>query len=425
MIVFDRKNIAHLIFLELISITPLIIILGNIVPPFPIKIHFIGMGLIFLNALWILMTNAHKKWVLYVAGFFVLIQIAFNFLDIKNVIDFFFGPFVLIVMLDLLVNNKVPRVLLDKYQKRFYRLLFIPITIAVLQFFGIFPITFWNADYVNYSYQNGLAIPRPNGFLYHGAELSIIICFVALFQYFKSETKSFWMLLLLIAITLTTYFKAILGCVSLLFLFYLTFVNRGVLSSFRVVSKKRIFGYGVVLLLVFGVFVFQFLSTVHHYTGYYFPSQLLTGRGAIWNIYLDAIKEYSFWNYLFGSGMGSGPRLFYEYASPKTWYWLTVRSKLAIDALDPHNAILSVFVNSGVAGLAFFFFLFNMIFNQIKKWRPSEKWNKKVFIAIFVIPLLTIGVTIPIYEMAIFWVCLGFLFYKWCFYTDNENKVNA
>ena len=116
MIVFNRNNIAQLVFLELLSVTPLIIVLGNIIPPFPIKIHFIGMGLIFLSALWILITNPHKKWVLYLAACFVIVQIAFDFWDIKNIVDFFFGPFILIVMLDLLVNNKLPKILLKKYQ---------------------------------------------------------------------------------------------------------------------------------------------------------------------------------------------------------------------------------------------------------------------------------------------------------------------
>ena len=100
MIVFDRKSVAQLIFLELLSVSPLIIILGNIVPPFPIKIHHIGMGLIFLSALWVLLMDAHKKWIIYLVGFYLLTQLAFHFFDIKSIIDFFFGPFELIVMLD-------------------------------------------------------------------------------------------------------------------------------------------------------------------------------------------------------------------------------------------------------------------------------------------------------------------------------------
>ena len=315
--------------------------------------------------------------------------------------------------------------MLQRYKRRFYRLIFISVSIAVLQFFEVLPFTFWNATYINYHYRDGVGIPRPNGFLYHGSELSVIICFLTLFQYFRKETESFWMMVMLIAIALTTYYKAMLGCVTLLFLFYLTFVNRGMLSRFRVLSKKRIFAYGSVVLIVFGVFVFQLLKTVYYYTGYYFPSQLLTGRGAIWNIYLDAIKDYSFWNYLFGSGMGSGPHLFYEYANAETWYWLRGRPKLPIDAYQPHNTVLSVFVNSGIIGIAFIFFLFRMIFNQVKSWKPSVKWNKTVFIAVFILPLLTIGITISIYQKAIFWPCLGFLFYKWSFYTDHENRINV
>jgi O-antigen ligase len=98
---------------------------------------------------------------------------------------------------------------------------------------------------------------------------------------------------------------------------------------------------------------------------------------------------------------------------------------LAVDAnadtnYDTHNAILSVFINSGLIGIAFFIYLFKILFNQVKKWQPSAKWNKTVFFGIFIIPLITIGITIPIYENAIFWVSLGFLMYRWKFYTDEE-----
>ncbi|MBL4710016.1 MAG: O-antigen ligase family protein [Flavobacteriales bacterium] len=424
--VFDRNNIAQLIFLELLSLTPLFILIGNIVPPIPfipLKIHFIAFGIIFLCSLWILVTQASKKWVLYVAFGYLLIQFTFDYWDLKSWIDFFFGPFVLVILVDLLVNKRIPTKLLKKYEQRFYHLLWIPISIAVLQFFEILPVTFWNASYVNYVLVDGVDIPRPNGFLYHGSELSIILCFTALFQYFKKERESFWMLVFLIFICLATYFKAILGCITLLFLYYLIFVNRGVLSRFQVISKARIFWYGGVLIVIGICFAVQYSSMVYFYTGNYFPPQMLTGRGSIWNIYLSGIKEFSWWNHLVGNGMGSAFEIFKEQATSENFYPLVKKSELGV-VYDTHNAILSIFVNSGLIGLLFISFIFKMIYTQIKTWKPTALWNKKVFIAVFIIPLMTIGVTINFYEMAIIWPCIGFVFYRWFFSTQENDAVD-
>ena len=126
MLAFTKKHIVHILFLELLSYTPIIIILGNIVPPMPIKIHFIGLGIIFLCALYLLMESKYKITVLILSSMLVVSQFVLNYWDIKNIIDFLFGPLVLVMMLDLLINNRVPKDLLLKYQKRFYYLLFYP-----------------------------------------------------------------------------------------------------------------------------------------------------------------------------------------------------------------------------------------------------------------------------------------------------------
>ncbi len=420
--VLTRHNVIHLFFLELISISPLIIILGNIVPPFPIKIHHIGLGLIFLVTLYALVVDGYKKWILYVGLGYTLIQFTHENWYLKGLIDYFFGPFVLLVMVDLLVNNKIPRKTLEKYQRRFYFFMWIPIGIAVFQYFNILPIKFWNAQYVNYAYFGALAIPRPNGFLYHGSELSILVCFLALFQFFKKERTAFWMLLLTIAIAFMTYFKAVMGCVILIFLFYVGFINRESFAQIKLVSRKRIILYVSLTLIAIGIVAARFFLLVHSYTGYYFPPAMLTGRGAIWNIYLERIREFSVWNYLFGNGMGSSFDIFADYATPKTWYLLAADPKADTD-YDTHNAVLSVFINSGIIGMLFIVYLFKIVFNQIKKWTTMIRWNKTVFFGIFVLPLITIGVTIPIYENAIFWICLGFLCYRWKFYAEDERSA--
>ncbi len=422
--VLTKNNTIHLLFLELVSITPILIILGNVVPPMPIKIHHMGLGIIFLIMVWALISDPYKKWMLYVAGAFTIIQITHEQWYLKGLIDYFFGPFALLLLLDILVNQKLPKATLRKYERRFYYLLWVPIGIAVLQYFNIMPIKFWNATYVNFAYFGSLAIPRPNGLLYHGSELSVIICFVALYQFFKKENNAIWMLLLIIAAAFMTYFKALMGCIVLLFLYYIIFVNRGVLSQFKLISKKRlIFIIACALLVIIGVAI-QFFSVVYYYSGYIFPRDMLTGRGAIWNIYFERIKEFSFWNYLFGNGMGSSFDIFADYATADTWYLLAADPNADTD-YDTHNAVLSIFINSGIVGLGFIFFLFRMVWNQIKKWAPGTSWNKTVFFGIFIVPLFTIGITIPIYENAIFWISLGFLIHRWKFYTDDEKTVET
>lgn len=419
-----KNNVIHLLFLELASITPILIILGNVVPPAPIKIHHAGLGVIFLIMVWALMQDPFKKWILYVAGAFTLIQFTHDQWYLKGLIDYFFGPFALLLLVDILVNKRLPKATLLNYVRRFYYLLWVPVVIAILQFFDVLPITFWNATYINYAFFGDAAVPRPNGFLYHGSELSIIICFIALFQFFKKEGNAFWMLILVIGIAFTTYFKALIGCTAVLFLYYLAFINRGSLATFRVLSKQRILWYSLFTVTFVGIVALRFFGQVHAFTGYYFPPDMLTGRGAIWNIYLERIKDFTAWNYLFGNGMGSSFDIFADYATPETWYLLSAEEESNTD-YDTHNAVLSVFINSGIVGMAFIFYLFRIVWNQIKKWAPAPSWNKSMFFGIFILPLLTIGVTIPIYENAIFWIALGFLICRWKFFTDDEHAVET
>lgn len=410
-----------LLFLELASITPLLIILGNIIPPFPLKLHHVGLGVLFLVALWSLLNDGYKRWLLYTGLGFTLVQLYQEGWYLKGLVDYFFGPFVLVVILDIIVNKRLPLRSLVKYENRFYALLWVPAIIAVLQFFGWMPITFWNATYVNYAYFGDLAIPRPNGLLYHGSELSVVVTFLVLFQFFKKENKALWGFIILLMVAAMTYFKALFGCVVLLIFYYLFFVNRGVLARIRLIPARQMFAYGMAMgLVIFGFAVFYF-KQVYAQTGYIFPRDMLTGRGAIWNIYLERIKEFSWYQYLFGNGMGTSFDIFADYATPKTWWKLAEDPNTDLN-YDAHNAVLSVFINSGFVGIAFFIFLFRMIWNQIKTWLPDAIWNKRVFWGVMLIPLMTIGVTIPIYENAIFWLSLGFILIRWKRYTALKHE---
>ena len=125
---------------------------------------------------------------------------------------------------------------------------------------------------------------------------------------------------------------------------------------------------------------------------------------------------------LFGTGMGSGQELFKLYASPDNYYLLRVDPVLH-EAYDAHNALLSLFVNTGLAGIGFFIWGFQLIYKKVRSWK-SNLDNGKLFFALAIVPVFTIGITIPIYDMAIYWPCIGFLIYRWYFYSD-ENAAHA
>lgn len=418
MIDYNFRQTLHLLCLELLSITPIIIILGNVIPPFPLKIHHIAFGFIFVFSILSFSLDVYKKWILYIALIFLIFQLTLNQWHLKGYIDFFFGPFVLILMLDILVNNRLPKKTLKKYLNRFYILLWIPGIIATGQYFSIIPIKFLNATYVNFAYINNVPIPRPNGFLYHGSELSILICFLALFQLFKKPKKAFWFMLIIIAVGFMTYFKALLITLILVFMFYLAFVNKGTLRYFKLMSRQRFIFLSSLSIIIGVIILVRFFNLTYQETGYVFHENILTGRGAIWNIFTDRIRTFTAWNYMVGNGMGSSFDVFADYATPERW-WLLEKHPNDTD-YDTHNAYLSVFINAGLFGALFIFYLFRILYNQVKQFSTQITWNKTVYFGVIFIPLLTIGITIPVFENAIFWICLGFLIFKWKLAVDDE-----
>ncbi|MFK8046230.1 MAG: hypothetical protein AB8B72_12105 [Crocinitomicaceae bacterium] len=421
MVKSSKTNIIPTIFLELLSFTPIIIILGNIVPPVPIKVHFLAFGIVFLCALYLLLESRYKLVTLILASILIVSQFLLNYWDIKNIIDFLFGPLVLLILIDLLVNKKVSVEILLKYQRRFYYLLWIPIIIGVLQYLNVLSPTIWNADYINYAYVNDIAIPRPNGFLYHGSELSIIICFVALFQFFNNSRTGFLLFLVIVIVSYTTYFKAILGCIMALFFVFVLIQIKPLVKLFRKISDKLIGIAALGFTAIIGFILLYFLNRTYQQTGYFFDPQLMTGRGSIWNIFTDAISNFSIFNYLFGSGIGSGPHIFETYASAENYYILSIGQPLDA-AYDAHNATLSLFINSGLFGLLSLVFLFRHIFIQVKVWQGGARRNKYFLLSFFGIIMLSIGITIPLFDMAIIWPCIGFLLIKWKSVSSYEIK---
>lgn len=408
-----------ILFLELLSLSPIFMILGNVVPPFPLKVHFITFGLTFLLICLFLSQYRSKKWLIYVAIFYFLLQFFLSGFHLKDFIDFFFGPFVFVSMLDIYINGRVSKDTLFKYQKRFFLLMWVPMIISLLQYFDISPLTFWNATYINYSKVDGIETPRPNGFLYHGSELSIIIFFVAVKQLFLPKKQFIIIILLIGVIAYGTYYKALTATIVLLTIYYFTVVSpvRFFKWTKQLINRDKYLYIAIFILSIIGLAIILYKSQVQGVKELFNP-QLLTGRGSMWNIFLQAVKDFTLWEYLFGAGIGSEYFLFEKYATPQLFYPLKVDPNSDI-TYDSHNALFSIFLNVGIIGFAFLYLLFRICHKQLNKLKNITK-NKAIYFAIFALPLFTIGITIPYFKNAIFWITLSFIVHYWFILNKKE-----
>lgn len=419
-----HHKILITLFLELLSLSPIFMILGNVVPPFPLKVHFITFGITFLLICLFLAQYQSKKWVLYFTLFYLVLQFFLNGFHFKDFIDFFFGPFVFLSLIDLLFNNRVEKATLWKYQKRFFKLLWIPMLISFLQFLELLPLTFWNATYINYSEVNGVLTPRANGFLYHGSELSVIIFFIATKQFIRKSKYFFAISIFILIIAYGTYYKALTATILLLIIYYYTVVNP--LKMFKwteqLFNKDRILYITIFIISIIGLCFILYKSQKQEVKELFNP-QLLTGRGAIWNVYLQAVSNFSFCEYLFGAGIGSEYLLFEKYATPQLFYPLKVDPNSEI-TYDSHNALFSIFINAGILGILFYFLLFKIIYTKI----VQNLYFKKLFFPLFIIYILPIGITITLYKKAVLWIAFGFLLHYFWIKTNSaktdENQNN-
>jgi hypothetical protein len=406
------------LFLELLSLSPILMILGNVVPPFPLKVHFITFGITFLLICLFLSQYRSKKWLIYVAIIYFLLQFFLSGFHLKDFIDFFFGPFVFISMFDIYINGRVSKDTLFKYKKRFFILMWIPMSISLLQYFGISPLTFWNATYINYSRVDGIETPRPNGFLYHGSELSIIIFFVAIKQLIKSNRFFIFQGLIILLIAYGTYYKALTATILLLVIYYYTIIHpvKGFQWTSIIFKNEKKIYQAILSIFIIGVLILVYKLTFLNQKEIFDP-QLLTGRGSLWNVYLQAIKNFSFFEWLFGAGIGSEAILFKQFATPELYYPLKVDPSIDL-APDGHNAILSTFLNVGIIGSLLYVFLFKIVHSQISNLKKMIK-EKAIFFLIFVIAIFTLGITIPIFKNAIFWIALSFTIHYWFLIAKN------
>ena len=415
MIPSDRK--FSIIFLELASVSPLLIMLGNLLPPVGLKIHYYFFGLLFLLSILWVAASASKKWLMYAMLFYLAIQFTFQHWDIKSFVDFFFGPFALTVLLDILWKNELDKETKKRYLNRFIVMAAIPTSIAVLQFFGLLPLRFLEAQYVNEIIKDGVRIGRPNGFLYHGSELCIIIFFLAAMQTFERPRRALFGLAVMLGCAISTRFKSITATLLILIGYYLLYLSQGAFYHLRIMSRKRLLSYGFVAAGILTWVAYDYSKMVYSYTQSWFVPTFLNGRGSIWNIYIEGIKDYTWWNYLFGSGVGSEFSIFNSYATPKLFWPLTVDPVLHV-SYGTHNSVLGIFISTGLVGLAFIFFYFFVIYQDAKRYLQSKQIKLK-FMALTILPVFTFGITIPVFEMAIYWTLFGFTMYYWHLREDD------
>ena len=146
-----------------------------------------------------------------------------------------------------------------------------------------------------------------------------------------------------------------------------------------------------------------------------FSPQLLTGRGAIWNVYLQAVSNFSFWEYFFGAGIGSESTLFQKSATPELYFPLKVNPNTDLTP-DAHNAIFTLFLNAGILGILFYFLLFKIIYTKI----AQNLYLKKLVFPLFIMYILPIGITITLYKKAVLWIALGFLLHYFWIKTNSK-----
>jgi hypothetical protein len=398
-----RKNfIFKLFLLELISYVPIAIIAGNVLPPIGfIKIHWIYIGVIFLLALLILLSKRRSSGQLLLIFLFLLIQLVVSIkFSIIDFIDFISGPIVFIAVVNTIVEDEID---IKSFQKTIRKMLFflgIPIVIAFLQYLNIVPLELLNAEYVNVTIYGSEKIERVNGFLYHGIELAVIIFFFfTSILILKSSLNSYVILLLMIFAEFITTIKT--GIISaILFTGYFSYL---IDRRLRLLKSILIF---IIIILGFS-YMYTLIPDIQenrfrfNSSQFKFDDQLFTGRGYIWNTYIQGITHFDFFQIFFGAGFGSAPTIF-EQNSTNRVEW----------SAGTHNQLLELFINGGLFAIILMFSIIRKQYQKLTEFfSEGRSIFSKYFIGILIIPLITMGVTSPIMSMFIYWcgLCLTIL----------------
>lgn len=407
-----------ILLLHLLSFTPLVMILGNVLPPMGLKLHHYVFGVEFLMAVLLLSFYKSGQSFLVICALIVGIQVATGspFLP-KEYIDFFFGPTILVAVVLMIRAELLNKKLMTQLKKQFIISALVPISIATLQYFDLLPYTFLNATYINYTNEDGAWIPRINGFFYHGNELVVLSFFISLILvYGRKANAGFLIMLALIGFAIITRYKSLVATSLICFLSYSIFINKRGAELIQLIPKRLFLDLGklFLVLIIGGVVLIIYLNIER--MGVPFERETLTGRGGIWNVYFKALKTYHWNQHLIGPGIGTEKLQFAFNATPEMYYPLEYNPKLD-KWPHAHNPWLGYYLNAGICGILLLIFLLK---NWIKSFfsKPRIGAESTFAFAIIALPFLTFGVTIYITQMSIYWICLSFALIV-SFYTEN------
>lgn len=393
-----KQNIfLKILLLELLCYVPLAIIAGNVLPPIGfLKIHWIYIGLTFIVALLTLIQYNHSGGLLLVIFFFIVAQLTTGItFSASGFVDFIAGPLVFIAVVSIVVDD-VGVSILKKKRKKMLIFFALPIVLALLQYVKILPLEFMNARYVNVTQYGTEILQRVNGFLYHGIELVVIIFFFfACIIIPESGLKVYFILALMILAEFVTIIKAGILAAMMFSGYYAYFIDRRLRSLKSIaIGIAVVLGFSVIYTLIPDLQNRRFDFNLDHFR---FDNQLFTGRGYIWNVYIEGLKDFSWLQILFGGGFGSAPTIFEAHAiGPINW------------SPGTHNTLLELLINGGLFAVLLLTLIHIKQYEKITSYfRAKSSAVRLYYISVLVIPLLTIGLTAPITSMFIYWCGLS------------------
>ncbi|MEZ4720939.1 MAG: hypothetical protein R2813_03575 [Flavobacteriales bacterium] len=394
--------------LDILSIAPILMILGNVIPPFVLKVHQVGFGLALLLAVGVLTMQSRTQVFLAVAAIFLVVQSLYaQHVDPIESFDFLFGPIALLAIIVILERGIVSREVLRSRRKLFFLLCMVPISIGILQYFHIVPVTFLNAQYINYYYEGSLKLERINGFFYHGNELVVLSYFFFLnMAYGKSKERAMFWMLSFFLFALALRYKSLWLTAGIIVSYYVVTISKFGGRLLKTIPKWGYWAAGLALLTTTAWLLVGYVHENLAKYGLPFKRELFTGRGGIWAVYLEAVFQFRWYEHLIGGGLGSEFQLFGDHMSAKAFYPYQVNPNTTVRP-HPHNPWIGYYVNAGLCGILLLIYILRQWLNSFRKLQGSVLEKAFSFIVI-VLPFLTFGVTIYITDMAIYWLCLGF-----------------
>jgi hypothetical protein len=342
-----------------------------------------------------------------------------NILDVSVTFSRFFVGFSVLLIIPLLLQQR-PEVQLELIL-RFFKILLlasaIPAIIAWLQFFGLYPFSY-------YDYIFGLPYGRPTGGYGQPNSLGRLLVFVSVVTYLVSlakKVKGTQKGVILAAAFSTAYISTHRTSILILAFVIILFELRSfIFSTHRIAFRKIYLGMlSLFLLYIFATLVSDRVQrlidpatserinyttelvsrSLDHLTAYKITDEdYLRGRGQMWYRTLEVMEKAPFTAMIAGIG--------YE-------------------PLEAHNDFLRIYMVHGVLGLISYLSIFLILF--VSSWRRVDTTGKWALFALYTYLLLF---SIPLhptnypYFMWLFFVCHAFIVCQpWKFSSSRKERA--